>query len=74
MGAQAGHTGRGVGHSNTVAGIIAALGGPRMRDLCESEYSDLFTLVLDGASARLVRGTYGASSPEPPTGCTGMMR
>jgi phosphohistidine phosphatase SixA len=58
-----------VGHSNTLTSIIAALGGPTLRDLCDSEYSDLFTLVLDKGSARLVRASYGAPSPEQPTGC-----
>ena len=58
-----------VGHSNTVAAIIAALGGPNMPDLCDTEYSKLFTLILDGPSARLVRGSYGAPSPDPAGGC-----
>lgn len=61
-----------VGHSNTVMRIIEALGGPRLPDLCDSEYSWLFTLVLDGSGARLVRGTFGAPSPDPPTGCSAM--
>lgn len=61
-----------VGHSNTVMRIIEALGGPKLPDLCDSEYSWLFTVVLDGSAARLVRGTFGAPSPDPPTGCTGM--
>ena len=63
-----------VGHSNTVTQIIEALGGPKARDLCDSEYSWLFTVILDGASARLVKGTFGAPSPEVPTGCTNTMR
>jgi len=58
-----------VGHSNTVTQIIAALGGPKLADLCDSQYSNLYTLVLDGASARLVQGTFGAPSPEVATGC-----
>ena len=58
-----------VGHSNTVTQIIAALGGPKMADLCDSEYSNLYTLVLDGAAGRLVQGTFGAPSPEAKTGC-----
>lgn len=63
-----------VGHSNTLAPIIAALGGPTLSDLCDSEYSTLFTLILDKGSARLVRGSYGAPSPEQPTGCPNSMR
>ena len=61
-----------VGHSNTVTHIIAALGGPALPDLCDSQNSTLFALVLDGPAARLVTSSYGAPSPEPPTGCSGM--
>lgn len=54
-----------VGHSNTVPAIVAALGGPRLPDLCHAEYAWLFTLVLpaDGP-ARLIRSSYG--TPDPP--------
>ena len=61
-----GHSVLVVGHSNTVPAIIAALGGPVMQDLCETEYSNLFTLALvPGQPARLVHGHYGA--PDPPS-------
>jgi broad specificity phosphatase PhoE len=63
-----------VGHSNTLAAIIAALGGPAMNDLCDSEYSNLYTLILEQGGARLIRGSYGAPSPEQPTGCPNSMR
>lgn len=50
-----------VGHSNTVPGIIAALGGPRMPDLCDAQYASLFVLSMFEARApALVRATYGA--------------
>ena len=58
-----------VGHSNTVTQIVAALGGPKMPDLCDSQYSNMYTLVLEGSSARLVQSTFGAPSPEVATGC-----
>lgn len=61
-----------VGHSNTVTQIIAALGGPKMPDLCDSQYSNIYTVVLDGASARVVQSTFGAPSPEVATGCPAM--
>ena len=61
-----------VGHSNTVTPIIAALGGPKLADLCDSQYSNLYTVVLDGAAARLVVGTYGEPSPAVATGCPQM--
>lgn len=61
-----------VGHSNTVTQIIAALGGPKLPDLCDSQYSNFYTLVIDGASARVVLSSYGAPSPELATGCPAM--
>jgi phosphohistidine phosphatase SixA len=57
-----------VGHSNTIPAIVAALGGPRMPDLCESAYSDIFVIV-PGDDARLVRSRYGASDPAPGPDC-----
>lgn len=55
-----------VGHSNTVPAIIGALGGPAMSELCETEYSNLFTMMLaPGQPARLVHGRYGA--PDSPS-------
>lgn len=66
------HRGRVVlvaGHSNTVARIVAALGGPRLPDLCESEYANLFVLRLQAdGTARLVRARYGAEDG-PLEGC-----
>jgi broad specificity phosphatase PhoE len=52
-----------VGHSNTVSAIIAALGGPRLPDLCDSAYSDLFVLVPGAGESKLVRSRYGAGEP-----------
>lgn len=61
----AGHTVLVVGHSNTVPRIVHALGGPRLRDLCEPEFSHLYVMVLkDGAAPRLEQRTYGA--PDAP--------
>jgi len=50
-----------VGHSNTLAPIIAALGGPAMPDLGESEYANLFVLQPSANGARLLRTRYGAA-------------
>jgi phosphohistidine phosphatase SixA len=57
------------GHSNTVPAIIAALGGPRLPDICESVYANLFILVPGAKEARLVRSRYGAADPEPGPDC-----
>ena len=63
-----------VGHSNTVPGIIAALGGPRMPDLCDSQYSSLFVVDMSGSGApRLIRATFGAPDT-PDQSCARMMR
>jgi broad specificity phosphatase PhoE len=58
-----------VGHSNTIPAIIAALGGPRLPDLCDSAYSNLFILQLDGAAPRLVQAHYGVPDPDSGPGC-----
>ncbi len=52
-----------VGHSNTVPLIIAALGGPKLPDICDAAYANLFVLQLapDG-TATLARTEYGARS------------
>lgn len=64
-----------VGHSNTVPAIIGALGGPAMQELCEFEYSNLFTLALSpGQPPRLVHGHYGAPDPPTATGCRRAMK
>ena len=64
-----------VGHSNTVPAIIAALGGPAMDELCDSEYSNLFTLALvPGQPTRLVHGHYGAPDPPSASDCHRQMK
>ncbi|MCC6417737.1 MAG: histidine phosphatase family protein [Gemmataceae bacterium] len=61
---QAGKTVLVVGHSNTVPGIVAALGGTKYPDLCDAEYDALFTLVIDAeGSVRTVRTRFGEPTP-----------
>jgi len=51
-----------VAHAESVARIIAALGGPRMADLCDWQYGDLYRLVLrPGHAATLSHTRYGAA-------------
>ncbi len=54
------------GHNNTVPEIIAALGGPHLPDIPETEYDNLFVLTVqpDG-TAKLLGLKYGTSPPAP---------
>jgi broad specificity phosphatase PhoE len=64
-----------VGHSNTVPGIIAALGGPRLPDLCDSQYASLFIMSFPATGTpRLIRSSYGAADGPPSQDCARMMR
>jgi phosphohistidine phosphatase SixA len=60
-----------VGHSNTIPLILAALGGPEIRALCEKEYAPLFVLepAAAGAAASLARKSYGAADPPGAAEC-----
>ena len=58
-----------VGHSNTVPKIIAALGGPRMPEICETLFANLFVLAPDADGARLVRSLYGVADAPPAPDC-----
>jgi len=48
------------GHSNTVMAMVAALGGPKLPDLCDGQYSKLLTVIVDQGKSRLIMGSYGA--------------
>ena len=64
-----------VGHSNTVPGIIAALGGPKMPDLCDGQYSNLYVLGLSpGAPPRLIKAKYGTPDAPDADTCPRMPR
>jgi broad specificity phosphatase PhoE len=54
-----------VGHSNTIPAIVAALGGPRLPDIPDKEFSQLLLLRPAAGGARLVRARYGAKDPGP---------
>lgn len=59
-----------VGHSNTIPGIIRALGGPVMSDLCDPEYAHLFVLTIpEEGPPRLVRATYGVPDGPDAASC-----
>ena len=53
-----------VGHTTTVPRIIALLGGQRLGDLCESAYSNVFTVTLRrDRAAEVAQAHYGAADP-----------
>ncbi|HRQ64045.1 MAG TPA: phosphoglycerate mutase family protein [Xanthomonadaceae bacterium] len=58
-----------VGHSNTVARIVVALGGPDLPDLCETSYGHAFVLVPGPDKASLLRLRYGTADPPAGEGC-----
>ena len=49
-----------VGHTITIPDIVARLGGPKIGEISDAEYSNLFVLVGD-SEKRLVRSRYGAA-------------
>ena len=62
-----------VGHSNTVPRIVEALGGPKLPDICDGSYSDLFIMRLEpGKPPTVVRARYGAADPDGADACAAM--
>jgi broad specificity phosphatase PhoE len=64
-----------VGHSNTIPAIVGALGGPKLPDLCDAEYSTIFILEYPASGEpRLIRARYGAADPPDADSCARSMR
>jgi phosphohistidine phosphatase SixA len=61
-----------IGHSNTVTPIVAALGGPRLPDLCDRSYSQLFTVIPGSGGTALLRSRFGAPDAPGAELCAGM--
>lgn len=62
-----------VGHSNTIPAVITALGGPTVNDLCENEYSTVYTLTLNGSATPKLEAThYGVPDAAGASGCRTM--
>lgn len=63
-----------VGHSLTIPGIIEALGGPKLSNICENQYSDLFIVFLPPSGAsQLVRQHYGRRDPPLDRDCSAIV-
>jgi broad specificity phosphatase PhoE len=58
-----------VGHSNTVAGIVAGLSDARPIELCETSFSNVFVVDPQPAGGAVLRFTYGREDPAPAAGC-----
>lgn len=58
-----------VGHSNTVPAILAALGGPKLKDLCETSFHHAFLLQPGVEPPRWAQFSYGAPSGASEAGC-----
>ena len=64
-----------VGHSNTIPAIIAALGGPKLPDLCDPQYGMIFILEFPATGApRFIKAKYGAADPADAAKCVSGMR
>lgn len=64
-----------VGHSNTVMGIIAALGGPKLPDLCDGQYAVFHTVTIPAAGTPVLRvSSYGAPDPAGAANCPRTMK
>jgi broad specificity phosphatase PhoE len=54
-----------VGHSNTVPDIVAALGAPKPRDICDQEYDNLFIVRVPASGPATVESKkYGTPSAD----------
>jgi broad specificity phosphatase PhoE len=62
-----------VGHSNTVGPIITALGGPKLGNICDSQYSNLFILQMTAPAPKLIRANFGKADPPDPA-CANTMK
>ena len=61
------------GHNNTVPEIIAAMGGPQLPIIPETEYDNLYILIVQSdGSAKLVKMKYGSAIG--PVGNQGMVK
>ena len=58
-----------VGHSNTVTAVLAALGGPKLADLCETSFHHAFVLQPAVELPRWAQFSYGGPSAAPQAGC-----
>jgi broad specificity phosphatase PhoE len=64
-----------VGHSNTIPVTIEALGGPKLTEICDSAFSNLFILVIrTGSTPTLNHTHFGAADPPGGRDCVNGLR
>jgi len=63
-----------VGHSNTISAVVAALGGPKLPDVCDSAYAIMLTLRIPASGApSLAHATFGRPDTIDKTSCGGLL-
>ena len=58
-----------VGHSNTVAEIVAGLSAAKPMQLCETSFSNIFVVSPHAAGGAMLQFEYGQADPAPSVGC-----
>ena len=59
-----------VDHQVAIPGIVAELGGPSVRMMCDVEFSNVYVLIPSGATGmRVIQAHYGAADPPHGPGC-----
>ncbi len=58
-----------VGHSNTVAEIVAGLSDAKPLPLCDTSFSNIFVVKPQSSGGAVLQFTYGRADPPPSTGC-----
>lgn len=58
-----------VGHSNTVAEIVAGLSAAKPTQLCETSFSNIYVVNPQPAGSAVLQFKYGQADPAPSVGC-----
>lgn len=58
-----------VGHANTIVDLMASLNGPRLPEICDAVYNNIFVLYEHQGRTRAVHTRYGADTPDDLPAC-----
>jgi phosphohistidine phosphatase SixA len=58
-----------VGHGNTIPELLATLGGPKLPEICDVVYDNLFTLFPKNGKLRFIHSRYGVPTPDTAPEC-----